>query len=123
MDHPSIVKLYEFYDQEEHFCLVQEVVAGGELFDAITYKGKFTQTDARTLIKTLLECLNYVHIKGIVHRDLKPENVLLEPGTDYSRAKIIDFGTAISLEKDRSLTQLIGTPFYMAPEVIAGKYS
>jgi len=61
LDHPNIVKLYEFYDEKRTFSLVQEVVAGGELFDAITGKGKVSHSDCRDLMSTMLETLNYFH--------------------------------------------------------------
>ena len=79
MDHPNIVRLYEFFDEKNHFVTVQEIIQGGELFDAIIERGQFAENDARILIKTLLATLNYCHVNGIVHRDLKPENILLEP--------------------------------------------
>jgi len=95
MDHPNIVRLYEFYDEPAYYCLVQEVCSGGELFDAIIKSGKFKESTARILIKSMLSCINYCHGKGVVHRDLKPENILLEPDMDFNKMKIIDFGTAI----------------------------
>lgn len=69
--------------------------------------------------------MNYCHSKGIVHRDLKPENILLEPDLDMEKMKIIDFGTAIPFDrrKGKHLTEMLGTPYYIAPEVLDGKYN
>jgi len=122
MDHPNIVKLYDFYNEKTTFSLVQEVVPGGELFDAITGKDKVSLHDTRELISTMLETLNYFHGKGIIHRDLKPENILLEGCKDFKCAKIIDFGIAAEFDGRSKLNEEIGTPFYMAPEVMTGKY-
>ena len=94
MDHPNIVRLYAFYDEPKYYCLVSEVCPGGELFDALVAAGNFSEINARALVKRLVGCINYCHKQGIVHRDLKPENILLEAGTDYSKMKVIDFGTA-----------------------------
>ena len=125
MDHPNIVRLYEFYDEPNYYCLVQEVCSGGELFDAIIKSGKFRESTARILIKSMLSCINYCHSKGVVHRDLKPENVLLEPDMDFNKMKIIDFGTAVPYDKNgkRGLKEVLGTPFYIAPEVLNANYN
>lgn len=66
--------------------------------------------------------VNYMHINGVIHRDLKPENILLEANKDYSQIKIIDFGTAIRHQSSDKLTDRIGTPYYIAPEVLAQNY-
>jgi len=126
IDHPNIVRLFEFYDEPKYYCLVQEVCSGGELFDAIISAGKFKESTAQVLIKRLVSCINYCHSKGIVHRDLKPENILLEPDMDFDKMKIIDFGTAVpfsSKDKKKALNEVLGTPFYIAPEVLAANYT
>lgn len=127
MDHPNIIRLYEYYDEPKYYCLVQEVCSGGELFDAIINAGKFKESSARTLIKRLLSCINYCHGKGIVHRDLKPENILLEPDLDFEKMKIIDFGTAVPYDANgknkKAMSEVLGTPFYIAPEVLAANYN
>ena len=76
VDHPNIVKLYEVYVDVEHVHLVMEHCCGGELFERITSKGKFTETDAKSLVKKLLKAIKHLHDKGICHRDIKPENLL-----------------------------------------------
>lgn len=63
---------------------------------------------------------------NIVHRDIKPENILLDhpekSNTNLANIKVIDFGTAVKLENGANLTQVIGTPYYMAPEVLKKNY-
>ena len=126
MDHPNIVRLYEFYDESNKYCIVQELCAGGELFDVLIKKKRFGEEDAALIIKRVLNAINYCHNQGIVHRDLKPENILLEIGDDntydYAKLKLVDFGTAVPHQK-KMLTSLTGTAYYMAPEVVAGKYN
>ena len=94
MDHPNIVRLFEFFNEPDYYCIVQGYCAGGELFDAIISSGKLTENTARVAIRALLSCINYCHKKGVVHRDLKPENILMEADMDFNKMKIIDFGNA-----------------------------
>lgn len=77
-DHPNIVKMYEFFEDEKRYYLVTEICKGGELFDEVLQRGKFSERDAAVLLKQVLSCVNYCHKNNIVHRDLKPENILLE---------------------------------------------
>jgi len=69
----------------------------------------------------LLNALQYLHAKNIIHRDLKPENMLFENGSGYM--KIIDFGIAAKKTGSVPLTQRIGTPYYIAPEVLCKRYN
>jgi calcium/calmodulin-dependent protein kinase I len=93
-DHDSFVKLYEFFDEETKYMLVIELISGGELFDRIVEKEKYTEREARRVIRQLTEAMAYAHSKGIAHRDLKPENVLLRDKADDTSIKIADFGFA-----------------------------
>jgi calcium-dependent protein kinase len=78
LDHPNILKMYEFFEDEKRYYIVTDICKGGELFDEIVARGKFSEQDASVLMKQVLSCINYCHDNHIVHRDLKPENVLLE---------------------------------------------
>jgi calcium-dependent protein kinase len=95
------------------------------LFDVILSGNKFTECDAALIIKQMLLCMNYCHQNHIVHRDLKPDNVLLESinEEDYSTLKIIDFGTSHRFKENEEIEGVIGTPYYIAPEVFQGTYS
>jgi len=83
LDHPNIIKMYEFFEDEKRYYIVTEICKGGELFDEIIARGKFTEKDAAILMKQVLSCVNYCHSNNIVHRDLKPENILLEQNKDF----------------------------------------
>jgi calcium-dependent protein kinase len=122
LDHPNIIKIYEYFESERSFQIIQELANGGELFDKINEIQVFNESTAATITQQLLSAVTYLHSKNIVHRDLKPENILLETKKlgDHS-IKLIDFGTANSIKKDK-LTLQIGTAYYMAPEVINQKY-
>lgn len=83
IDHPNIIKMYEFFEDDKRYYIVTELCRGGELFDEIVERGKFTERDACMLIKQVLSCINYCHKNHIVHRDLKPENILLEANKKF----------------------------------------
>lgn len=74
------------------------------------------------LIKQVLSCINYCHSNHIVHRDLKPENILLEQNKEFDQIKIIDFGTSLVFDENKKLDEKLGTPYYIAPEVLAKNY-
>jgi calcium-dependent protein kinase len=122
LDHPNIVKMFEFFEDDKRYYIVQEICKGGELFDEILARGKFTERDAALLIKQVLSCVNYCHQNNIVHRDLKPENVLLEQNKEFDQIKIIDFGTSLVYDPTKKLEEKLGTPYYIAPEVLNKNY-
>lgn len=123
MDHPNIVKMYEFLEDEKRIYIVTEICKGGELFDEILNRSKFDEKDAAIVMRQLLSAINYCHKKNIVHRDLKPENMLLEQDKDLEKLKIVDFGTSLSFDPDRALDEKLGTAYYIAPEVIKKNYN
>lgn len=65
------------FEDERHWCLVMELMEGGELFDQILKKDQFSEEEARSATKAIIEAIDYCHKLGIVHRDIKPENLLL----------------------------------------------
>jgi len=122
LDHPNIVKMFEFFEDDKRYYIVQEICKGGELFEEILARGKFTEKDAALLIKQVLSCINYCHANNIVHRDLKPENILLESNKEFDQIKIIDFGTSLVYDPNKKLDEKLGTPYYIAPEVLNKNY-
>ena len=123
MDHPNIVKMYEFLEDEKRIYIVTEICKGGELFDEILNRSKFDEKDGAIVMKQLLSAINYCHKKNIVHRDLKPENMLLEQDKDLEKLKIVDFGTSLTFDPYRALDEKLGTAYYIAPEVIKKSYN
>ena len=126
LDHPNIIKLYEYYEDEKKIYLIMELCTGGELFDKIienTEKGKqFTEKQAANIFKQMMSAVNYCHKNGIVHRDLKPENLLYFDKSENSPIKVIDFGMSKRFDHNKLLTEKVGTAYYISPEVIKGKY-
>lgn len=116
---PSIVQLYEIYEEGPLFYLVLEFMRGGELFDRIMDMPDFTEKDARDCTRCMLEALSYMHARRIAHRDLKPENLLLVSDEDARLIiKVADFGFSKRLSSVNCCRTLCGTPGYMAPEIL-----
>jgi len=78
LDHPRITKLYDVFENETYIHLVLEYLGGGELFQLLQTKGIYSEQDAATAMRCILEALSYCHQRNIIHRDLKPENLILE---------------------------------------------
>eukprot|EP00388_Colpodella_angusta_P024410 GDKJ01063917.1.p1 GENE.GDKJ01063917.1~~GDKJ01063917.1.p1 ORF type:complete len:1157 (+),score=269.35 GDKJ01063917.1:1-3471(+) len=119
IDHPNLVRLIEYYEDQFNYFLVFEHYSGGELFDRIKEKGTHSENYAATIIKQVLQALQYLHENKIVHRDLKPENIILESKQPDAPIRVIDFGTASMAAKHSTV---VGTPYYIAPEVIKQNY-
>ncbi|CAG9318358.1 unnamed protein product [Blepharisma stoltei] len=123
LDHPNIIRAYEFFEDSEDFYIVMEHCKGGELFDAIVRRKCFKEHEAALIMRQLFSCLAYLHSKKIAHRDLKPENILLDDKSDCWGIKLIDFGAATHYENGQFLHGSLGTPYYIAPEVLADCYT
>ncbi|KAJ3294150.1 hypothetical protein HDU79_011410 [Rhizoclosmatium sp. JEL0117] len=122
LNHPCIIQIKQVFNLPSTINIVMELATGGELFDRIISKSKFSEHETRILMKQLFHALDYLHSRGIVHRDLKPENILLVgKEEDDLRIKISDFGLAKLVPEQRYLKTLCGTPNYVAPEVLGAK--
>lgn len=129
LEHPNIIRLIEIFEKTgkmnktvKKVYIVMELVTGGELFDKIVHKKTFHESEARVVIKKVLEVLQFCHSKGVVHRDLKPENILLATPDENAPIKIADFGLSKiydpDIQKEQSLKTMCGTPGYVAPEIL-----
>ncbi|MQL93104.1 hypothetical protein Taro_025742 [Colocasia esculenta] len=121
--HPNVVELKAVYEEAHYVHLVMELCAGGELFHRLENNGKFTEPEAGILFQHLMKVVVYCHDKGVIHRDLKPENILLATNSSSSPIKLADFGLATFIKPGQSLHGTVGSPFYIAPEVLGGGYN
>mmetsp|Transcript_12136 Transcript_12136/g.38934 ORF Transcript_12136/g.38934 Transcript_12136/m.38934 type:complete len:328 (+) Transcript_12136:50-1033(+) len=115
--HKNIIALFEIYDEPKKMHLVMELVTGGELFDRIVQKQKYSEKEAAGCMAQLCEALHFLHDKKIVHRDLKPENILYE-SPDSDTIKVADFGLARVVSGKDVMKTACGTPGYVAPEIL-----
>jgi len=124
MDHPNIIKLHKCFEDQQSIYLVLEMCSGGELFDRITNAGYFTEVQAAISMQQIARAVCYMHEHHVTHRDLKPENCLLmtQDPIEKNSLKIIDFGLSCSFSAGQVLKTKVGTPYYVAPQVLAGNY-
>ncbi|PIL28908.1 transporter [Ganoderma sinense ZZ0214-1] len=117
--HRNIVTLHDYFETAHNLYLCFDLCTGGELFDRICAKGNYYEEDAAALVRTIMGAVKYIHECGIVHRDLKPENLLFRTKDEDADIMIADFGLSRVMddEKFHLLTEICGTPGYMAPEI------
>jgi calcium-dependent protein kinase len=125
VDHPNIVKFHQSYIDYRYVHIVMEHCKGGELFDRIVSAQKFTEKHAADIMKQMLSAVKHLHEHNIVHRDLKPENFLMEDTGENAEIKLIDFGLSKRFSQKEEVEKMhtvVGTPYYVAPEVLKGNY-
>ncbi|RZC33543.1 Pkinase and/or Kdo domain containing protein [Asbolus verrucosus] len=118
--HSNVVSLHDVIQDEAHTYLVLEYLKGGELFERIRKKSKFTESEASGILRKLVSAVSFMHSRGVVHRDLKPENLVFTSENDNAEIKVIDFGFARLKQEKESLHTPCFTLHYAAPEVLKG---
>ncbi|KAH6781565.1 calcium-dependent protein kinase 30 [Perilla frutescens var. hirtella] len=121
-EHGNIVKLRASYEDNEAVHLVMELCEGGELFDRIVARGHYSERAAAAVAKTVAEVVRMCHQHGVMHRDLKPENFLFANKKENSALKVIDFGLSVFFKPGEIFSEIVGSPYYMAPEVLKRNY-
>nr|GEU98256.1 calcium-dependent protein kinase 26-like [Tanacetum cinerariifolium] len=120
--HPNVVSIQGAYEDSVAVHLVMELCAGGELFDRITKKGHFSERKAADLVSTIAGVIEACHSLGVMHRDLKPENFLFIDDDEDSPLKTIDFGLSVFFKPGEKFEDVVGSPYYVAPEVLLKNY-
>lgn len=120
--HQNIVTLKDTYEDDQAVHLVMELCEGGELFDRIVARGHYTERAAAAVTRTIVEVIQMCHKHGVMHRDLKPENFLFANKKETAALKAIDFGLSIFFKPGERFNEIVGSPYYMAPEVLKRNY-
>ena len=128
LSHPNIVKIYEFFISENHYYIITEFCKEGELFSYI--KNKYSERQLAVLFYQVFSGLWYLHENKIIHRDIKLENIMISgkeneksTGEELFWVQIIDFGTATIFEKNKKEKDVVGSSYYIAPEVLKQNYN
>ena len=121
--HKYIIRLVEVFEGVEKCYMVMQLATGGELFDRIASRNRFTERDAVKILQMILAAVKHLHGLGITHRDLKPQNILYQNSSEDSKILLANFEFASTRKSgdDVTMTELVGTPEYNAPEVVSRK--
>lgn len=119
-DHPNITRVFELMEDDKSFFIVMEYCSGGNLLDKLLKQQKMTERVAADITQQILLALNYMHKQKMMHRDLKPENMLVQDLADTLKVnvKLTDFGFATTWKAGEKLDLSLGSPLYMAPELV-----
>lgn len=121
--HTNVVTLQSTHEDKDYVHIVMELCNGGELFDHIVEAQHFTERKAAQIFRKMVEVVNHCHELGVMHRDLKPENFLLTGKGPESELKLTDFGLSVFFKHNERFRDLVGSPYYVAPEVLRKNYS
>ncbi|KAL2468206.1 calcium-dependent protein kinase 29 [Forsythia ovata] len=119
---PNIVEFKGAYEDMKTLHLVMELCSGGELFDKITAKGYYSEKEAARIGRQIVNVVHVCHFMGVMHRDLKPENFLLVSRDENSPLKATDFGLSVFIEQGKRYKDIVGSAYYVAPEVLGQNY-
>ncbi|KAJ6885326.1 hypothetical protein NC651_026058 [Populus alba x Populus x berolinensis] len=119
---PNIVEFRGAYEDRQSVHLVMELCAGGELFDRIIAKGHYSERDAAKICREIVNVVHACHFMGVMHRDLKPENFLLSSKAEGAKLKATDFGLSVYIEEGKVYRDIVGSAYYVAPEVLRRSY-
>ncbi|KAJ0086890.1 hypothetical protein Patl1_09483 [Pistacia atlantica] len=119
---PNIVEFKGAYEDKQNLYLVMELCSGGELFDRIIAKGTYSEREAASICRQIVNVVHVCHFMGVMHRDLKPENFLLVSKDEKSPIKATDFGLSVFIEKGKVYKDIVGSAYYVAPEVLRRNY-
>ncbi|XP_062006217.1 calcium-dependent protein kinase 20-like [Rosa rugosa] len=120
--HPNVIQIVGAHEDAVAVHVIMELCAGGELFDRIIQRGHYTERKAAKLAKIIVGVVEACHSLGVMHRDLKPENFLFVDQEEEAPLKTIDFGLSVFFRPGETFTDVVGSPYYVAPEVLRKNY-
>ena len=118
LDHPNIVKFYDYIETNLKIYIIMEYIKGGTLKHLIETKHSFSENEACIITEKLLSAIAYIHSKNVCHRDVKPENIMMNDYNDLTSLKLVDFGLSAQNFDNFEDSNYCGTYLYMAPEQI-----
>ncbi|KAK4266140.1 hypothetical protein QN277_027106 [Acacia crassicarpa] len=119
--HPNIVTLHKVYEDENHLHLLFELCDDADFHSRLAQgTSAIPESDASRIMRQLMQAVSHCHRLGVAHRDIKPENILFT-GQHGGRLKLADFGSAEIFKEGELIRGVVGTPYYVAPEVVAGR--
>lgn len=122
--HKHLIKFHDACEDANNVYIVMELCEGGELLDRILSRGgRYTEEDAKAIVLQILSVAAFCHLQGVVHRDLKPENFLFTSRSEDADMKLIDFGLSDFIRPEERLNDIVGSAYYVAPEVLHRSYS
>lgn len=114
---PNILQIFNIYEDDTHLHIILELCNSSDLYHRISNR-VFSESEAVNVMVPLMEAIAHCHRNGVAHRDLKPDNVLFD---EWNRLKLADFGSAECFREGELMSGVVGTPYYVAPEVLAGR--
>ena len=120
--HPTLAGLATVYEDRHNIHLIMDHCAGGELFDRVVKKGSFSEAEAARYLRRMVEMVHHCHSCGVIHRDIKPENFLLSDESDAAELLGCDFGLSVYYRPGQAFSSLVGSAYYVAPEVLRKHY-
>jgi len=124
VNHPNVIQTFDIFDSKKHLYIVLEYMEAGTLHEVYQKSRPFTEDQARSVVKDIMQGVDYLHSRNIVHRDLKLKNILCQSSTFPLNCKLADFGLS-NFVGARTMSKVIlqsqvGSPHYVAPEVLSG---
>ncbi|XP_004297821.1 PREDICTED: phosphoenolpyruvate carboxylase kinase 1-like [Fragaria vesca subsp. vesca] len=115
--HPNVIGLHGLYEDEDHLHMVLDMCDAPDLFRRVTLR-IFAEPEAASVMSQLMQAVAHCHQLGVAHRDIKPDNILFD---GWDRLRLADFGSAETFGEGELMSGVVGTPYYVAPEVLAGR--
>ena len=124
LEHPNIIKIFEYFTDDLNYYLITEYISEGELYEGLVKMSNFNEFKCAFILNQIISAVYYLHSNNIVHRDIKPENILISNSNkDLLSIKLIDFGSCNYIKKNENFTLKVGSPYYIAPEVLKHDYN